>query len=1623
MFFIALLLTLLEALYTATTVPVIGCLSYKNGVCIYCDQMNWYFIIGATCQYMPIDNCIYSYNGQICSACHSGYYADTDTGACILVPSEISHCALYSDATTCLTCNTGYYLNGTSCAKSDVTIPGCGVYFDRLTCFACSSGFLKTPGILVQSGSSFVTSNNFCQNFTDPNCQSGAILSCVSCKPGYMAYKNNYLNIIKGLSNVMLKKMNMNNVPSIGTSTFSVCAQQALPNCLVYSQFYACSKCKDGYFVDPNGICQLVPDSIILNCFEYLTTGVCRQCLAGFYLSAPDTCTPHTTTIANCQTMSQTQLNTCVQCTARYFLSSNMCVARSVQIANCATYSITGEICIACSPTFLLSPDSSQCFNSLFNCHTYVFSQNQISCKYCNAGMYFDATQGCIKVPTSVTGCMYYASRQTANALGNMYECAICNNNYYLKTSDNTCVSFDPFIGTQILCQSTDPLLKNICNGCYPRQVLYNVKNYCEVVPSVSLDQNCQTYNSTGWCIQCANGYFLTNGRCYQISILNCQQVSLDNALLCVKCISTGLYGYFVQSTNIPNNCILSYNHITMNCVNSDDVDTSPTTNQNTNVCKACYAPNYPENFLYAMFCVPLPTLINNYGVLGSLPSSANCRIWDVPTQSCFCCKFNLTGNYQWVLSNNLCVQSCPAGQNIKTISLPYTFYCNTINPVLLNCYREDGQNCAACALGYLPYVQQSVAITSYSVFSYIPINQTNHFKSKANSFNSTWNRIFTFPSCYTLTINYGMIHTPTYTNQGNPYPITILAVDYNPATSSIYSKCRGVTTYVTNSDTVWGCISCVFGFIGYYVWDNTQSKQFVPNCALNQNCNYGTFYNGLGLQNNHGMLDFWVSCHLCATAGLIPSFSKWSRFGSVGAGVLPSSATNFYGQTDCVAIGLFPTNTNFPANCGVQEVLPNVVTVGYPLSGALTGVNPICWACKPGYKATFDATTNYVATCVKIANCDLMMGGDTFNKCTYCLTGYALNQAMDTCVQTTIAHCYQLDTSTQVYKCTKCIFGYVVSRDQMNCNTINILNCLLNELFYLDPNNPTGPYLGAGCLRCELGYVAVSMELPQAVCVYNPVFTNLTSPSTIPNCYIYSSLTQCSQCNVGYTLPQGVYNQCIPLAQVAHCSVYATATTCQSCSAGYFLQGNTCVDGSLYISNCLVFTSPTVCATCAAGYVPIAYSPTNVRCFYAASTLWGCTVFDNALSLSSKTIACVNCTTGYYPNTPTPTIANLSGCLTIPSISNCQTYNTTPTSSSCIQCSDAYYLVKPSVLQPNLLEQCVLRANYPDPACAVTNLTADSCQVCQSGYYVRNGVCMTKPTGVVNCAVYQDLSTCLKCGNNTYLAANLCLAIPNSNLVTNCLYYKDSATCSDCKPSYFLSNNQCLLISVSNCDIYQSSTVCLQCSSGYFLSSIGNCQKPLIPNCLIFGSLNGCQLCASGYYVDQNQKCSQVPTAKRIPGCLYYAQNLTCSQCTGGTILSPNATNCSTFSAFRDLDLETSQFDPNCDAYVYQDTCVACKGTYLFSNGVCVPCNVNLPNCFFCDFNNKTNCIACVPGYSMSDAGQCVSNQDTENSYGSSTAVSFNYTPSTGFMPTWAMGVELLRIAASFAILAEVNC
>jgi hypothetical protein len=126
-----------------------------------------------------------------------------------------------------------------------------------------------------------------------------------------------------------------------------------------------------------------------------------------------------------------------------------------------------------------------------------------------------------------------------------------------------------------------------------------------------------------------------------------------------------------------------------------------------------------------------------------------------------------------------------------------------------------------------------------------------------------------------------------------------------------------------------------------------------------------------------------------------------------------------------------------FVDNCAIQEMVKGLVQwLAY--SSEIPHPNPVCIACKPGYKASLAPTIKersyvYISECKMIENCVGMVEGavdetknTSFNMCDECETNFVFKYAstetglsrFDECVATKDVNCLIGEENGKCYKC-----------------------------------------------------------------------------------------------------------------------------------------------------------------------------------------------------------------------------------------------------------------------------------------------------------------------------------------------------------------------------------------------------------------------------------------------------------------------------------------------------------------------------------------------------------------------------------------------------------------------------
>jgi len=105
-------------------------------------------------------------------------------------------------------------------------------------------------------------------------------------------------------------------------------------------------------------------------------------------------------------------------------------------------------------------------------------------------------------------------------------------------------------------------------------------------------------------------------------------------------------------------------------------------------------------------------------------------------------------------------------------------------------------------------------------------------------------------------------------------------------------------------------------------------------------------------------------------------------------------------------------------------------------------------------------------------------------------------------------------------------------------------------------------------------------------------------------------------------------------------------------------------------------------------------------------------------------------------------------------------------------------------------------------------------CVNCQTGYYLKYGVCTESNPLCKTYNLYTD--ACLSCYAGYSLSNGQCVVTPNTSIAF-CIAYSNGC-CTQCSTGYYLNNNQCAPEN-PYCKTYVMTTgACLSCYAGYTL-------------------------------------------------------------------------------------------------------------------------------------------------------------------------------------------------------------
>ena len=1533
-----------------------GCLKCKPSteMCQLCDGKNLYYREEGICKKSDLQNCeLLSEKSGLCLICNPDYYVLN--GKCVIKVTEmVFNCLIYFGSNICKKEKLGVPAYDVIFEATYISIENCLENETRSTCKKCEDGYVISKD------------KKNCRELSamsDENCLIFSKYECLNCQNGFYFNLNNYAEEIRTLSVLNNTDNYLKNIYNMEEDRLQVplitCIEVEDENCLIFESLNKCEQCKEGYFLDSALTCQKIPEPSIKNCEDYDQYLNCLNCGQGFILKNSYTCLK-ATEIENCvEYNGSISVSSCSKCKETHFLEVSSdpqiknCITRSNTVEKCKSYNPEKDECLICEESFKTDSTNLNCLSFVKDCLIDNENNGIFECTQCKDG-FFLSEQNCSE--GIISNCKIYTD----------LNCTQCLNGFILNNGNCEVISN---LVVENFCKQVDSTNPNKCLSCEDLADSFDIVDPCVEVETYV--ENCTSYNNDNICEACDEKYSLVNGKCTWLipdGITNCSKMDV-NGVDCLLCRS----GYYIKNGKCLGYPIYAY----QNCMETSGTD------ENIECVQCDKTSTYTEFSGYIGIC----DFANNSTYTGDIK---NCDFFDSQDiTKCKKCKENFLVHEDPLTNEFTCVPSLMCEKQILSERLEIDannfYYINRYNECveitsINNCeyYTTNYQVldnaldlntqyvCTKCKEGFLPLFAD-------------PKGKA-HINDKDNNKSSDFlNRIYTINACIAKNI----VESSLYITNENIDNCEILMSDY----SIEYSK----NYYI--------CYKCKFGYTGRLkIIDN---KYYISNCSPMNNCVTSKVFTGLGsLPNQLNSVDFpsvpfstFLSCHYCLSLDQIPFFGLSSKTTNI---VTETKSLNF-DLYDLVGFdyNLDPPNTKaekeeqsmefnfclnkntiksldttnyFPANCGAGIILIDKPKLNYIDSNT----SILCIACKPGYKAKiFDPIPYAIDNCFKIPNC---LNSTRFNACSECESGYVfkydeVNQKpiLDECIKSSVENCFYASESN---KCNICKNGYVLHLNK-SCYLMDLEHCnsdQSNKIFNYKSENVFPQSIGmfiherrqgfAGCKNCNKGYSPVEVFFSnKKICMRNP---NLylhagtkADSNSIDNCQLYlnSLEIKCKECKEGYIMSED-NDICFKNDNLSNCEIAFNNMDCKICSSGFFLNSNTknCEIGTIW--GCQNYSSENICTDCLEGYI---YDDAQNRCVMLPN------VNCESFSKSGNILTCDSCKSFYFKK---DTANTFTFCLPyhLP-ITNCAMYNSA--TNECVKCEENYYL-------DILTHRCILRNLIEN--CENYNEKEDVCQKCNKGFRLVDFLkCEANPTGIKNCAFYQDNNLCKICDKDFVYFEEQCVMIKKMDLKENCMYYEkvgEEIKCTECDFNFFLnSENICMETKIKNCKKLESETKCLICLPHHSLiqeNGILTCRKILLKNCNEINSFNYCIKCDNGYYPDDKGLCKGVKTI--IVGCEEYLDEKSCLKCLPYRILSENRKKCENnilHSSFIDVKCESQQVNS-------LELCNRCKIGYYFDDaGECTKCNTS-EFCLFCDSFNPDICLVCKFGSYMDKEQKC---------------------------------------------------
>lgn len=425
----------------------------------------------------------------VCITCYGGY--SLSNGVCspsaVVAPSDPG-CAQWNALTTvCLQCSQRFFFNGQKCAP---VADQCNTWSGQGACTSCYSGYaLQADGTCVVSNANAKP--------TDPGCGTWdwKIQKCLQCSQDFVFNNNGICTAVSTQCNTFDLSGNCltcylgYNVYQ-GQCVLSPSQAPTDPGCGTWDwKIQKCIQCSNNWVFNSSGVCTPVSNQ----CKTFDLSGKCLSCYAGYNLVGGQCVLApvQNPTDPGCGTWDWKNLK-CIQCSNNWIFNNNgVCVPVSDQ---CNTYDLSGK-CLSCYVGYnlvggkcVLAPIQGP---SDLGCATWDWKGQK--CLVCSKNFVFNNNGVCTPVSSQ------------CNTFDLSGKCLSCFVGYNLVGGQ--CV-LAPVQGPSDPGCGLWDWNGQKCLQCSNNWV-FNTNGVCTPVSN-----QCKTFDLSGRCVSCYNGYNLVGGQC-----------------------------------------------------------------------------------------------------------------------------------------------------------------------------------------------------------------------------------------------------------------------------------------------------------------------------------------------------------------------------------------------------------------------------------------------------------------------------------------------------------------------------------------------------------------------------------------------------------------------------------------------------------------------------------------------------------------------------------------------------------------------------------------------------------------------------------------------------------------------------------------------------------------------------------------------------------------------------------------------------------------------------------------------------------------------------------------------------------------------------------------------------